>query len=132
MEQHLILYDGTCGFCLSITKFFSRIDKKGNFAFAPLQGKTARAFLSPQEWEALDTFFLIENFQESDAKKWMRGKGALRALWLVGGISRFLGWMYVLPSFIVDNVYRLISRSRRFFFGSCRLEDAPHLPRQLP
>ena len=113
--QHLILYDGTCGLCHFAVQWILKRDQKHIFAFAPLQGKTAKRF--HQNPKGLETLILIENFQQPLlAKQFLYGKGALRILWDLGGRWTLLGWISFFPSFLSNWIYRFIAKRRFKWF----------------
>ncbi len=122
---HLLFYDGECGLCDHAVQFVLRMDKNEVFVFAPLQGETAKKYLKdlPEEVIEADSLILFENFQQSDAKLFIYGKGAFRILWLLGGGWILLGWISFLPSWVYDWGYRLVARYRHSFFkkNACQL-----------
>ena len=109
--KHLIFFDGNCGLCNQSVRFVVAHDPRALFDFAPLEGKTAAQQLDPK-WLKENTLVLLEHFGKPTQRLWVRGRGALRILWLLGGKWRLLGWMCFLPCG-VDLVYRLIARHRR-------------------
>jgi predicted DCC family thiol-disulfide oxidoreductase YuxK len=123
MLKHLVFYDGKCGLCDHAVQFVLKHDMQEDFAFAPLQGKTAHNLLQfvPQE----DSLVLIENYQTEDRKIYQLGTGAFRILWLLGGSFRLIGWPFFLPSFLYNWGYRLVARHRHQFFSqdTCPLPD---------
>lgn len=135
MANHLVFYDGECGFCDQMVQFLLNVDHQKLFLFAPLKGKTAFRVLkglSPSDRKE-DTLVLVENYRESNEKISILGKGALRILWLLGGAWRLLGWISFLPSFLYNWAYRLFARYRhRFFADKCRLPQVKNDPRFLP
>lgn len=134
--SNLVFYDGSCGLCDHIVQFLLERDQKRLFLFAPLQGKTAAEVLKnlPPEYLGEDSLVLVENYQESDERFYVLGKGALRILWLLGGGWMLLGWISFLPSFLYDWAYRLVARNRQRFFAkqSCILPSPKGDSRFLP
>lgn len=118
--KHLVFYDGTCGFCDQIVQILLVIDKRQLFAFAPLQGETAKSFLKNIPSNT-DSLILVENFTTSP-KLFLYGKAALRILWLLGLPWSLLGVISFLPSVLYDWIYRLIAKNRYKILGSqCRI-----------
>jgi predicted DCC family thiol-disulfide oxidoreductase YuxK len=121
-QNHIIiLFDGVCNLCNSSVDFLIRHDKHDKFRFASLQSdigiELQKKFnLDPEE---LKTFFLIDG-----AKYYSRSTAALKAAKELG-FPWNLAYMFILvPRFIRDSVYRLISRYRYKWFGkrsTCRL-----------
>jgi predicted DCC family thiol-disulfide oxidoreductase YuxK len=116
--KHLVFYDGQCGLCDHLVQFILSRDKKNLFAFAPLQGKTAKMELLnlPNEFKNEDSLVLIENYQTSNRKFYVLGSGALRVCWLIGGFWSVLGALSYLPSFLYNWCYRIVARNRHKFF----------------
>lgn len=133
--KHLVFYDGECGFCDRSVQLLLKLDQEKLFAFAPLQGTTAKQFLKgdPARLE-LDTLVLIENYQSSESSTCLYGKAVFRILWLLGGFWVLLGWISFLPGFLYNWCYRLVARNRNWFFGSdvCKLPDTENRDRFLP
>ncbi len=107
--KHLIFFDATCGLCQNAVMWILHHDKKKQFLFAPLSGKTAKKQLHASFDKS--TVVLMESPQ---GKKWLRGKAAFRTLWLLGGKWKWIGWLYVMP--FIDLLYRLIASYRSLFF----------------
>jgi len=93
--------------------WISRHDKKKQFLFAPLSGKTADKELHAHFDKS--TMVLVEAPQ---GRQWVRGKAAFRILWLLGGKWKWIGWLYVMP--FIDLLYRLIAFYRFLFSNNCR------------
>lgn len=136
MAAHLVFYDGKCGFCDHAVQFIIKKDKKEQFAFAPLQGKTAEEKLRdlPQSIKNEDSLILIENFQSPTPKIYILGKGALRICWLLGDVLSMLGILSWLPSWCVDWAYKIVARNRHRFFANdtCTLPTPQTRHRFLP
>lgn len=114
-EQHLILYDGTCGMCHGVVQFLLKHDSKEIFIFAPLQGETAKLFLTGSDFlpPKADTIVLVEKYQDPQQHHlYAFGKGILRIYWLLGGCWSLIGWLAFIPSFLYDWVYRLVAKNR--------------------
>lgn len=124
--KHLVFYDGACGLCDHIVQFLLKIDKKRNFIFAPLQGKTFINFFKNNSdiYQRTDSLILIENYQ-TKTQIYRYGKGAFRIAWLLGGPWKLIGWIHFLPSLLYDWAYFIIARNRHFFFRNqtCFLPD---------
>lgn len=135
MANHLVFYDGECGFCDQVVQFLLEQDLHQLFLFAPLKGRTAfRALkgLSPKQ-RSEDTLVLVENYREPHEKIHILGKAAFRILWLLGGSWKLIGWFSFLPSFLYDWAYRLFARYRqRFFAQKCQLPKHLNDSRFLP
>jgi predicted DCC family thiol-disulfide oxidoreductase YuxK len=122
-QPPIVFFDGLCGFCdLTVTYFFGR-DKAHKLRFAPLQGPTAAAHLTPRQVRNLDSMVLLKDgvaYEGSTA-----GLMTMRELggWL--GLAGRVGlWM---PRIVRDAVYAVVVRHRYRIFGkkdACRLPTA--------
>jgi predicted DCC family thiol-disulfide oxidoreductase YuxK len=105
MDNHLIFYDGECGFCHHSIQILYNLDKNRLFLYAPLQGETAKSYPLPQ----VDSLILLENFKTA----FIKGKAILRILSLLYPSLNFLN---NLPAFLVNPPYDLIAYLRTYFF----------------
>lgn len=131
-EGHPVLFfDGVCGLCSHAVDFIMRRDRRGGFRFAPLQGETAQATLSPEEIANLNTMVLV-----TPQGRYRRSAAAVRVLWQLGGVWRILGsllWLIPLP--IRDAGYSLVASLRYRLFGkkeTCRMPTPEEQGRILP
>lgn len=131
--QHLIFFDGQCGLCDRAVQFVLKADKSRIFAFAPLQGETAKKMLQGIPMD-LDSVILIENFQTAEARTFVRSKAVFRTCWLLGGCYKLVGWKYVLPAWFFDWGYRIVAANRHRLFKpvACVLPDPAQKDRFLP
>jgi predicted DCC family thiol-disulfide oxidoreductase YuxK len=121
--RDLVLYDGECGLCDRLVQWLLRHDRKGVLSYAPLQGETARPFVSGD----LDTMVFVERDAGGTTHVYERSRGVFRILQKLGGIWRAVAWLRILPRFVTDAGYRFISRNRLRWFGradACRVPDA--------
>lgn len=135
MAQHLLFYDGQCGLCDHAVQFVLKHDKQEQFIFAPLQGSTAKKFLShlPKEMKTADSLILIENYQTESPRFFIMGKGAFRICWLLGGWWKLLGILSWLPSIFYDWGYRFVARHRHQWFTlQCTIPTPGNRHRFLP
>ncbi len=109
---NLILYDAQCNFCTKCILFILKRDKKKQFLFADLKGKTAHSMRGLKlDQQAL---ILIENFQEGEQIISNRSKAVFKICWKLGGVYKLIGWKYILPPILFDWAYNLIARNRRY------------------
>lgn len=132
--EHLILYDGVCGFCNRMNQFVLKRDPHAVFAFASLQGAAARPVL--RRWganpEDLNTFYVVANYRSEAPELLLKATAALFVIARLGVPWRWLGFVRVLPRALLDRLYDLAARNRyRFFgkYGSCRLPSGEHRKR---
>ena len=110
----IILFDGVCNLCNSSVQFIIKRDKKNQFLFASLQGRTGQEYLRKFNLPAdtFNSFLLVE-----DDHYYTRSTSALRiARSLSGGWPLMYAFMIV-PRFIRDAVYNLIAQNRYKWFG---------------
>ncbi|MDX8431297.1 MAG: DCC1-like thiol-disulfide oxidoreductase family protein [Candidatus Algichlamydia australiensis] len=102
--MHLIFFDDQCPLCQRAVAIAKKADRKNICEFHPLASEKAKPYLEQDR----DTFILIENGE----KKWLYAKGIFRLLWLLGGKWALLGWLYILPKWLIDPIYRFIAKHR--------------------
>jgi predicted DCC family thiol-disulfide oxidoreductase YuxK len=124
--RHLVFYDGECGLCDFCVRFIWKKDRNDRFAFAPLQGESAKRLLQNFSEKNVDSLILIENFQSKRPKVLTLGKAALRIAWHLGGIWSLLGIISFLPSFLYNWLYKLVARNRKSFLA----KEACTLPQE--
>ncbi|NIP38024.1 MAG: DUF393 domain-containing protein [Candidatus Dadabacteria bacterium] len=130
-EHPIIFFDGVCGLCNSFVDIIFRADKKDIFRFSPLQGETAKKYLSkqpeePGEWSIV---YIDENniYEQSDAT--LKILERLGGFWCILSISSFL------PRGFRNYIYRLVAINRYKLFGkreTCRIPTEEEKSRFLP
>jgi len=127
----IIFFDGVCAMCNRFVDIVLRADRRKVFAFAPLQGETARALLPPQPADpaAWSLLYLDERglHEQSDA--------SLEVYRRLGGMWTLLGLLRIVPRALRNPAYRVIARNRYRWFGRrrvCRLPTAAERDRFLP
>lgn len=120
--KHLLFYDGECGFCDLSVQWVLNHDPAQLFAFAPLQGETAKRLLAdlPPDLKQLDSLVLIENHQSSHPRYFFLGQGGFRIAWLLGFPWSTLGVISFLPPFLYNWGYRLVARNRHKLFPNTK------------
>lgn len=114
-EKHpIIFFDGVCNLCNRVVRFVIRHDVRGIFRFGLLQSEKAQELLKPFGFFAfhLTTIVLLDNnliYTESDA--------ILKIAKRLHGNVQLLYYFILVPKFIRDAFYRLISRHRFKIFG---------------
>lgn len=104
MNEHLILYDGTCGLCHGIVRYLVKHDKEKKFLFAPLQGETAKKFSLPNT----DSIILLKNYK-SDPIFFIKGKASCEILAILHPWLKFLRY---LPKMVVNPPYSFVAAIR--------------------
>jgi len=117
MKEHLIFYDHECPFCIKAVKHAIDIDKSELFVFAPLNGKTSREILCGplKHYAHMNSIVVIENYQSTERKFWVRSKAVWRIYWLAGNGWGIIGWISFLPCWIGDLLYRTVAEHRHQF-----------------
>ena len=113
-KKQLILFDGYCNLCCRSVQFIIKRDKRKVFSFIPLQDhdKTKIPGLPGYNTNTPATLFLVKNgkvYQKSDALLHI-------ALFLGFPLNLFF-ILIVIPSFIRDWMYMLVSKYRYKWFG---------------
>jgi predicted DCC family thiol-disulfide oxidoreductase YuxK len=110
----IVLFDGVCNLCNRSVQFIIKKDKKKQFLFASLQGKTGGGFLKKIDLPAnvFNSFILIEG-----ENIYTKSAAALRIAKQLGGGWKLLYGLMIIPRFIRDAVYNLIAKNRYKWFG---------------
>jgi len=135
-ERVLILYDGLCGLCDRSVQWLLGHDRRQALVFAPLQGETARPYLAAAGAErGFDTMVCVERTTSGGESVTTRSRAWFRIVRRLGLPWSLLGLFRVLPTFLTDAVYRVVSRNRTRWFRrleACRVPDASTRRRFLP
>lgn len=117
MNEHLIFFDAECPLCHKAVRHLIEIDVKKRIVFAPLGGLTAQNVLSgPQSHlKKANSLILVENYQSTNRKFWVRSKAVLRTYWLIGDGWGLIGILSFLPSYFGDAIYRKVALHRHQF-----------------
>jgi predicted DCC family thiol-disulfide oxidoreductase YuxK len=112
--EHIIFFDGVCNLCNNAVQFIIKNDKGNVFCFATLQSEIARTVLAksyPTD-QKFETLLYYDN-----GKIYSHSLAALH-------IARKLDFPYyllysfrILPTFIRDGLYKIVSRNRYKWFG---------------
>lgn len=117
--KYILFFDGVCNLCNSLIDFIIRWDKKGVIKVASLQGNTAKRILPSKYTEALDTVVLYQN-----GEIYTKSNAVIKVLMHLHFIFYPLALFFIIPSFMRDPLYNLVSRYRYKWFGkqsTCRL-----------
>jgi predicted DCC family thiol-disulfide oxidoreductase YuxK len=115
-DKLYVFYDGDCSFCNFWVQWILKRDKKDQFLFASLQGNFGQSFLKERNLENknFSTIYLWKpNYyylQKSDA--------ALKIAETIGGIYYFTKIFKLIPKFIRNWCYDLISKNRQKLINS--------------
>lgn len=115
-HKGIILFDGTCNLCRATVSFIHRVDSsQRKFHFVPLQSEDGRVILKQAG--------LGEDYNESivyfrKGKPYMKSTAVLMVCKDLGGIRSALYILIIIPRFLRDAVYDLISSARHNISGS--------------
>ena len=113
-NHHLVLFDGVCNLCSASVRFIIKRDPEKIFRFASLQSAAGQRLLErfhihPTE---LNTIVLVNGDQ-----CYQRSNAALEIARKLSGGWPLLYLFKIIPAFLRDWIYNLISRNRYRLFG---------------
>jgi predicted DCC family thiol-disulfide oxidoreductase YuxK len=113
-NKNIIIFDGICNFCNKSVNFIIKRDSKIHFVFTPIQSDTAKEIMNKYALNSddIDSIILIKDdtyFTKSDA--------VLEILKDLSGYWFLFGIFKIVPKFMTDYCYDLISKNRYRFFG---------------
>jgi predicted DCC family thiol-disulfide oxidoreductase YuxK len=126
--MNVIFFDGVCKLCDSLVNFIIDHDKTNEFKFAAIQSDLAKMKLVQYKYDPknLDTFYLLENYNQPGEKIYMKSTAGLRIFKQLGGFFGFLASIgLVFPSFIRDIFYKIIAKTRYKIFGKYKTCKIP-------
>jgi predicted DCC family thiol-disulfide oxidoreductase YuxK len=117
MNEHLVFFDSECPLCRKAVQHLVEIDQDHHIRFAPLNGTTSANILTGplKPYTETNSLVLIENYQSTERKFWIRSKAVLRIYWLIGRGWGLLGWLSFLPAWLGDCFYRSLANHRHQF-----------------
>jgi predicted DCC family thiol-disulfide oxidoreductase YuxK len=136
VPEHLVLYDGACGFCSRTIQWIVDADRRRLFHFAPLQGPTAAALRArhPDLPTDLDSVIYVDR-SGGEERMFVRADAAFRIAERLGGLPVWLRWTSHLPRWLADLGYRAVARVRRWLsraLAPCPLPPPTARARFLP
>jgi len=107
--DHIVFYDGECGFCQGIVQFVLRNDQKGDIYFAPIQSEFTNGFFDKlnEPRPDLSTFYFFIN-----GKLLKKSSAGLRLCLKLKLPYPLLSIFLLVPYFIRDFVYDIIAKNR--------------------
>ena len=110
-DKFIVFYDGECGFCNYWVQWILERDKKDKFLFSSLQSDFGQKFLNERNLpnEVFDTLYLWkpESFYLSKYQAILRIASELGGVYSLANIGK------ILPDFIGNQFYNLVSRNRK-------------------
>ncbi|WP_066440891.1 thiol-disulfide oxidoreductase DCC family protein [Chryseobacterium sp. CCH4-E10] len=109
-NKHLIFFDGDCGICNFWVQWILERDKKDQFMFASLQSDFGQKFLAERglNTKVFNTLYLWKPGQYYLEKS----KAVLKIANLIGGIYRFSVLGKIIPFYLSDKLYDIVSKNR--------------------
>jgi predicted DCC family thiol-disulfide oxidoreductase YuxK len=108
--QLVIYYDGICFLCSNLVDFSMRHDHEKKIQYSPLQSNYAKRTLNMDETSDMDTVIV----QQGD-KVLQKSEAAFIILKFLNHPLQYL--RFVIPRFLADKIYNLVSRKRYNWFG---------------
>lgn len=110
MGKHIVFFDGDCGVCNFWVQWILKRDHNNRFLFASLQSDFGQTFLSERKLntEVFNTLYLWKPnhyyLEKSNA--------VLQIANILGGIYKLSAIGKIIPGFLSDRIYDLISKNR--------------------
>jgi len=108
--QLVIYYDGICFLCSNLVDFSIRHDHEKKIQYSPLQSNYAKRTLNIDEISDIDTVIV----QQGDTV-FKKSEAAFIILKFLNHPLQYL--RFVIPRFLADKLYNLVSRKRYSWFG---------------
>ena len=108
--QLVIYYDGICFLCSNLVDFSIKHDYEKKIQYSPLQSNYAKRTLNMDETSGIDTVIV----QQGD-KVFKKSEAAFIILKFLNHPLQYL--RFVIPRFLADKIYNLVSRKRYSWFG---------------
>ncbi|WP_419869801.1 thiol-disulfide oxidoreductase DCC family protein [Chryseobacterium sp. CT-SW4] len=121
-DKHIVFFDGECGVCNFWVQWIMVRDKKDSFLFASLQSEFGQKFLSERglETKEFNTMYLWK----PDKYYLKKSQAILKITTLLGGIYKLAFLGKIIPLFISDFFYDMVSRNRmKLAAQKCFLPD---------
>jgi predicted DCC family thiol-disulfide oxidoreductase YuxK len=110
----IILFDGVCNLCNDLVQFIIKRDLYTRFRFTPLQSESGLQLLKQYGYKE-DKFEFIVYIR--GGKTFCKSTAVLEILNDLGGIWRFTYALIIIPKFIRDFIYNIVSKKRYQLFG---------------
>ncbi|MGU3376172.1 thiol-disulfide oxidoreductase DCC family protein [Chryseobacterium sp. M5A1_1a] len=121
-NKHIVFFDGDCGVCNFWVQWILERDKKDKFMFASLQSDFGQEFLFERGLETTEfnTMYLWKPKQYYLIKS----RAVLQIANLLGGVYKLSTLGKIMPVFLSDKMYDVISRNRmKLANQKCYLPD---------
>ncbi|SHK41716.1 thiol-disulfide oxidoreductase DCC family protein [Epilithonimonas mollis] len=110
-DKSIVFYDGECGFCNHWVQWILEKDRNDKFLFSSLQSEFGQKFLNDRNLpnQFFDTLYLWKP-EHSYLSKY---QAVLRIASELGGVYSLANIGKILPDFIGNQIYSLVSRNRK-------------------
>ncbi|WP_294279676.1 DUF393 domain-containing protein [uncultured Chryseobacterium sp.] len=109
-NKYVVFFDGDCGVCNFWVQWILERDTKDQFMFASLQSEFGQKFLSER---GLDTkVFNTMYLWKPNSYYLIKSKAVLEIARLLGGIYQLSVIGKIIPSFLSDKLYDVVSKNR--------------------
>lgn len=127
----VVFFDGVCNLCNQSVDFIIKRDTSKNFRFASLQSEAARSLLKNKSiaLQSIQTIILLK-----DGKSLYQSDAILEIVRELSAPWPLLYVFKIVPRFIRDGMYNLVSKHRYNWFGkqdSCRVPSKEERARFL-
>lgn len=109
-NKHIVFFDGDCGVCNFWVQWILERDKKDQFMFASLQSGFGQKFLSERglETNVFNTMYLWK----PEHYYLIKSRAVLQIANLLGGIYKLSVIGKIIPRFLSDALYDIVSKNR--------------------
>lgn len=128
--QNIVFFDGYCHLCNGFVDFLIQRDRSKKLFFAPLQGSTAKKFLTPLDVKNLSTVIF-----KTSSKTSKQSDAIIYIIATLGGIYTLVYILKVIPKVLRDLIYQFIANHRLLWFGErsfCRFPTPEESSQLLP
>lgn len=109
-NKYIVFFDGDCGVCNFWVQWILERDTKDQFMFASLQSEFGQKFLSER---GLDTkVFNTMYLWKPNSYYLIKSRAVLEIARLLGGIYQLSVIGKIIPSFLSDKLYDVVSKNR--------------------
>ncbi|WP_294211200.1 thiol-disulfide oxidoreductase DCC family protein [uncultured Chryseobacterium sp.] len=109
-NKYVVFFDGDCGVCNFWVQWILERDTKDQFMFASLQSEFGQKFLSER---GLDTkVFNTMYLWKPNSYYLIKSKAVLEIARLLGGVYQLSVIGKIIPSFLSDKLYDVVSKNR--------------------
>jgi len=114
LPEHIVLFDGVCNLCNRSIQYIIRNDSKSKFIFVPFQSEAGKNLSAIQKVKTTN----MESVVYLHKGNWfVKSDAALKIAFQLKGANKLFVLCWIIPKFIRDSVYMLISRNRYRWFG---------------